>query len=204
MGGNTVTYGDAYHAPERVLSTIERKPNKKGCRIWRRQRDANGYGRITLNGQRRGVHRLVLERRLGRPIRPGFYALHICDNPSCCESRHLCEGTPLDNYLDAVERNPFTRACASKWIEVGRTAREACEVRDALARPILEAMRGQSCRLIAKALDVRGIRPVQRHQVEIFGCFLHGKAPWADVGALETSGMEDISLRTMWQGGNDS
>jgi hypothetical protein len=50
--------------------------------------------------------RFVLERKLGRPIRLGFQALHHCDHPACCQEKHLYEGTQRDNVKDTWERNP--------------------------------------------------------------------------------------------------
>ena len=52
------------------------------------------------------VNRVVLEQKLGRPMRPGYYALHTCDYKSCVNPDHLYEGTPADNMQDLVLRNP--------------------------------------------------------------------------------------------------
>lgn len=80
-----------------------------GCHLWTRNRAAFGYGQysVTRNGVHRThtAHRLALTLRLGRPIRPGMQAIHLCDNPPCCRPDHLIEGTPKDNMADRDRKN---------------------------------------------------------------------------------------------------
>jgi hypothetical protein len=49
-------------------------------------------------------NRVVLEHALGRPLRPGYFALHHCDRKNCLRAHHLYEGTRTDNALDRVHR----------------------------------------------------------------------------------------------------
>jgi hypothetical protein len=89
----------------RLLDAIV--PAGNGCHVWPKgPYCGRDYGTVPLNGRTIYVHRLLLERKLGRPIRPGYLALHTCDNPSCCNPDHLYEGTYSDNILDAVARQP--------------------------------------------------------------------------------------------------
>lgn len=63
------------------------------------------------------AHRRALEHKLGRPIRPGFNALHTCDNPPCVNEDHLWEGTQAENLADMVAKgrsNKGTKHWASK------------------------------------------------------------------------------------------
>lgn len=91
----------------RIFDSI--KPDEYGCHNWP---GVNGkarigqYGLIKIDNQQHRVHRLALERKLGRPIKPGMHALHTCDWPSCVNEDHLYEGTPGDNVCDMMERNP--------------------------------------------------------------------------------------------------
>jgi hypothetical protein len=84
-----------------------------GCHQWPRATVIGYYWEVRITdpkirfmGVRSRVHRLALERKLKRQIKPGFQALHICDCPSCLNPDHLYEGTPADNVRDIMERNP--------------------------------------------------------------------------------------------------
>lgn len=49
------------------------------------------------------ISRLVLIQHLDRPIRPGMYALHRCNNSQCCNPNHIYEGTQIQNRQDRVK-----------------------------------------------------------------------------------------------------
>jgi hypothetical protein len=73
------------------------------CRVWTGA-TRSGYGARKVKGRLVAVHREALEEKLGRPLGPGMWALHYCDNPPCYESEHLYEGTRSDNQRDALVR----------------------------------------------------------------------------------------------------
>ncbi len=76
---------------------------QSGCREWTGAVAARGYGSFELNGRSVRAHRLAYQLATGRD--PGeLLVRHSCDNPLCCESRHLELGTPRDNTADAVRR----------------------------------------------------------------------------------------------------
>ena len=64
-----------------------------------------GYQRARRHGKLERRHRLVLEEKLGRPIRKGYLALRQCNNRSCINPDHLYEGTHADNAKDMVDAN---------------------------------------------------------------------------------------------------
>lgn len=68
-----------------------------GCLEWRGAHLEKRYGRVRWEGRVQSVHRISLEIKLDRPIRPGFLACHTCDNPPCFLPDHLYEGTYEDN-----------------------------------------------------------------------------------------------------------
>lgn len=80
----------------RILSENE-------CWLYLGGTNKNGYGQI--GGGRRSkergyVHKLVLEQKLGRPLRPGLEACHTCHVRACCNPNHLYEGTHSQNQGD--------------------------------------------------------------------------------------------------------
>jgi hypothetical protein len=79
-------------------------PNERGCFICPGP-SPDGYRSITMYKKTFLLHRLALERKLGRPIRPGLLALHQCDCKPCVNPDHLYEGTPSNNTRDIFERN---------------------------------------------------------------------------------------------------
>ena len=84
-------------------------PDENGCLNFPSLSDKprrNRYVWKVISGEPRvWVHRAALERKLGRPIRPGFYALHSCDNRICVNPDHIYEGTYRDNANDRSARN---------------------------------------------------------------------------------------------------
>jgi hypothetical protein len=84
-------------------------PDENNCHNYPMVPNARGYCLVQINYKRFLVHRLTLERKLGRPIKPGYLSCHHCDNPACVNEDHLYEGTDSDNAIDMFERN-------SPWI----------------------------------------------------------------------------------------
>ncbi len=83
-------------------------PQPNGCIHWVGHTDDDGYAIacMTLSDgkKNRKVHRLVLERKLGRPLKPGMLACHTCDTPNCVNETCLFEGTALDNNQDMISK----------------------------------------------------------------------------------------------------
>jgi hypothetical protein len=90
-----------------LVDSIE--PCACGCKLWPgrfRRRHSQTYPHAKINDKNMEISRWILERKLGRPIRPGYYALHTCDHSLCVNPDHLYEGTQSDNLNDVIQRHP--------------------------------------------------------------------------------------------------
>jgi hypothetical protein len=61
---------------------------------------AGGYGQLRWRNTQYPAHRLALILSKG-PIPDALDAMHSCDNPLCCNPKHLSAGTKTDNMRDA-------------------------------------------------------------------------------------------------------
>ncbi len=66
------------------------------------------------------AHRFVLMLVLGRDLEEGEHALHLCDNPPCCNPRHLYIGTHADNMRDKRLKKLFSHLSRKNAIEFRR------------------------------------------------------------------------------------
>jgi hypothetical protein len=96
---------------------VDRSGGEDACWPWqgRIMVTRGGYGRLTVNGRIVGAHRMALVISTGGDC-PGLFACHHCDNPICCNPKHLFWGTPQDNVNDCIakgrkrSRKPALRA----------------------------------------------------------------------------------------------
>ena len=79
---------------------------KGECIIWPGAKDKDGYGLVKIAGKCLRAHRVALERRLKRKLKPGECALHKCHNPSCVNGNHLVPGTKGENNQERWKRTP--------------------------------------------------------------------------------------------------
>ena len=67
------------------------------CKEWTVVKDKDGYGFVKIKGKQLRAHRVALEIKIGRKLKKGEMAMHLCNNPPCIESSHLITGTVSDN-----------------------------------------------------------------------------------------------------------
>jgi len=60
----------------------------------------SGYGSVTFLGRRTTAHRIAYELATGIPIPDHLNGLHSCDNPPCCNPRHVYPGTQQRNLAE--------------------------------------------------------------------------------------------------------
>jgi hypothetical protein len=95
-----------------IIPGIRAKIPQNGCRICTLAKKSDGYAikGTKINGKTKSfyAHRLVLEHKLGRPVKPGYFACHSGDDRGCINPDHLWEGTPADNSRDAKRKKPLS------------------------------------------------------------------------------------------------
>lgn len=89
-----------------VLARIDRQ-GRDECWPWTGGTNRNGYGEVWFAARQHLAHRLVAQWFVGdvadRIVR------HSCDNPPCCNPRHLLIGTHAENQREKAERGRSAR-----------------------------------------------------------------------------------------------
>lgn len=98
-----------------LWSKVERRGADE-CWPWKGWRHDKGYGRVEINDENFYAHRVIFDL-----ANPGIIqlrddgskeqcVLHRCDNPVCCNPRHLFIGTHADNMEDKKNKGRVSRA----------------------------------------------------------------------------------------------
>ena len=74
------------------------------CWNWLKKPNQWGYGRYRFDGIQTMAHRVAYRLTTGENI-DGKVAMHKCDNPACCNPKHLVMGTHADNQKDKFIKN---------------------------------------------------------------------------------------------------
>lgn len=115
--------------PEAIEKRFWKLVDRKGedeCWPYKGHKTPAGYGIFWLAGERTTAPRFAWQLANGRPMRKGFDASHTCDNPACCNAKHIREWTRGDNMIDAAnkgrttqgERNHHAILCAEQVREI--------------------------------------------------------------------------------------
>lgn len=87
---------------ERFWSKVDRR-SPDDCWEWTAAKFQNGYRAFRIDRHTRGSHRIVWQIENGE-IPRGMHVLYSCDNPSCCNPKHLFLGTQKMNMKDKVKK----------------------------------------------------------------------------------------------------
>jgi hypothetical protein len=109
---------------ERFWNRVDKSGGPDACWPWQGFRNRDGYGTV---GADKNIHeqRSLLTNRVAwaltkGPIPEGMSVLHSCDNPPCCNPRHLFLGTTQDNRLDQKLKGRVpsgTRHCRARFTQ---------------------------------------------------------------------------------------
>lgn len=102
--------------PANTAEVLWSKVDKKGedeCWNWLGYKNEDGYGRVQINDWQYYAHRViynlvfpnVIDIRAPKLTDEKGFLLHTCDNPACCNPKHLWVGTHKDNMADKVRKN---------------------------------------------------------------------------------------------------
>lgn len=91
------------------------------CWVWKGLLDRRGYGRIYWNGSMCAAHRVAFNLAY-HAIPEGVVIRHTCDNPPCCNPKHLAMGTQADNMRDMVHKNRSCRGESASWSKLTEDA----------------------------------------------------------------------------------
>ncbi len=115
---------------------------KKGepdeCWPWTGWVNKQKYGRVELNGISYYAHRVIydlanpgkIELKAPRNKNSYGFVRHTCDNPICCNPKHLLLGTHADNMRDKVERGRQSRPVSVESCNAKLTAENVREIRE--------------------------------------------------------------------------
>lgn len=97
---------------ERFWNCVDKKSESE-CWVWKKSLSQRGYGKFQAAGKGLYAHRFSIVVS-GIEIPDGMFSCHKCDNPPCCNPKHLFIGSPSDNQRDMAlkgrsckgEKNP--------------------------------------------------------------------------------------------------
>lgn len=81
------------------------------CWEWLGYKDELGYGQVKIDGLARKSHRVAVA-AMGISITSDDVIMHTCDNPCCCNPKHLLVGTHAANVADRVAKR--RSACGAR------------------------------------------------------------------------------------------
>lgn len=87
--------------PKRFWNRVDTSGGPDACWPFMGAHTSDGYGWLSFDGEYKGAH--VVAFFLANGFWPK-HTRHTCDNPPCCNPKHLIDGTMQENQMDAVIR----------------------------------------------------------------------------------------------------
>ena len=109
-----------------------------------------GYGMIRDEKRMRTTHRVSYEEHVG-PIPKGLCVMHSCDNPICCNPKHLSIGTHKQNTQDMFTKGrakPFGAYLGKGGMTGKKMPCTTCvHCQRSISNPAYARRHGDKCRL---------------------------------------------------------
>lgn len=141
---------------DRFKQKVDRSGGPDACWPWTAARNPDGYGMLRVPLESGGwrmamAHKLALEFS-GVKIPDGKFALHTCDNPPCCNPKHLYVGDHEQNMRDMVARGRASHHGFTGPLGEGRY--NACLTNEIVRAARARARNGESPSAIARTVGV--------------------------------------------------
>ena len=136
VGRKVGNAGKPANTPEVLWSKVDKKGEDE-CWNWKGYKNDGGYGRTWINDYGYYAHRVIFDLVYPNTItlsapkdtdESGFL-LHTCDNPSCCNPKHLFVGTHAENMADKVAKNRQAKFPTDKGPRCKLSMAQAREIR---------------------------------------------------------------------------
>jgi hypothetical protein len=111
VAGETIVTPEVLAVVVRVSEfwqNVDRSAGDDACHPWTGYTE-DGYGRFQWQGRMVGAHELARTFTTGEVRLPSLDTCHRCDNPPCCNPRHVRFDSRLGNVRDMHERNRAAR-----------------------------------------------------------------------------------------------
>ena len=100
----------------RFWKSVDRTGGPDACWPWTgAKRTRKGYGSAWDGERSVSAHRLAYQLANG-DTGDGLLVCHECDNPPCCNPKHLFEGTVTDNSDDKVRKGRHARGATHGFV----------------------------------------------------------------------------------------
>lgn len=102
---------------DQFWSQMDKSGGEDGCWLWTRSAGTNNqrYGEYYWHDKKVRTHRFAYMLVCG-PIPEGLEVCHTCDNPPCCNPKHLFAGTHQQNMQDRSKKG---RGSGSRGAKAG-------------------------------------------------------------------------------------